>query len=150
MECSRGQRWQNWEGNHHCIADLYNAGSLDDLKAIVHTAAQERKTIRVSGGGRGTPYSASFSVSPVVSNEAGMIATVSRMNKAFVHEDGSGRITAEAGMTIGELEEFAAAHGLSLESSPVPPFIQVGGAVALGCHGTGRHCGSISDQIVSL
>lgn len=144
------QTWQNWEGNQRCVADVYHAETVDDLKLIFRKAAEEHKTIRVSGGGRGTSYSNSFSGSPVVTNESGIILYVSKLNKAFAHEDGSGRITAEAGMTIEELEAFAVSQGLSFETSPVPPFIEVGGAVALGCHGSGRRYGTISDQVVSI
>ena len=46
-------------------------------------------------------------------------------------------VTVEAGMTIRELTDYAALHGLTLETTTVIPWVQVGGALAMGAHGTG-------------
>jgi L-gulono-1,4-lactone dehydrogenase len=59
-------------------------------------------------------------------------------------------VSAGAGMTLRAFDAFALKNGLCLPTNPVPKFIQVGGAVALSCHGSGRKTGTISDQVVSM
>jgi UDP-N-acetylenolpyruvoylglucosamine reductase len=149
MRCN-SEVWRNWEGNQECVAEVCYAADVDDLKTVIRKATTERKTIRVAGGGGGKPGSASFSVSPVVKNEGGIILKLENLNKGYAHNDNSGRITVQAGMTIAELEDFAAKNHLSFDAMLVPPFVEVGGAVALGCHGSGFNHGTLSDQVVSM
>jgi hypothetical protein len=146
----QGESWTNWEGNQQCHAAVCIADDLNDLRLILQQAKSAGRTVRVSNGGLGHAYSGSFSGSPVVSNEGGIIVQIPKLNQGFVHEDGSQRITAQAGMLLGDFVELAARHGLALETAPVPLFIQIGGAVALGCHGCGNHGGTISDLVVGM
>jgi len=52
-----------------------------------------------------------------------------------------------AGVTIGELDRFAQAKKLTLVSPPLFLGPTVGGAVAVGCHGTGLTTGNFCDQL---
>ena len=149
MRCQK-ELWRNWEGNQECLAEVCYATNLDDLRTIIKKATMEGKSIRFAGGGSGKAGAASFSVSPVVKNEGGIIVKLKNLNRGHVHDDHSGRVTVEAGMTIAELEELVAKHHLAFEAMLVPPFVEVGGAVALGCHGSGFHHGTLSDQVVSM
>ena len=146
----QAESWTNWEGNQHCKATVCIADDLDDLRLILQKAKSDGRTVRVGNGGLGHAYSGSFSGSPVVSNEGGIIVQIPRLNQGFVHEDGSQRITAQAGMLLGDFVDLASRHGLALETAPVPLFIQIGGAVALSCHGCGNHGGTISDLVVGM
>jgi L-gulonolactone oxidase len=89
-------------------------------------------------------------VSPIVKNKGGIIVKLKNLNKGYVHDDNSGKVTVEAGMTIADLEALVAKNHLSFEAMLVPPFVEVGGAVALGCHGSGFNHGTLSDQVVSM
>ncbi len=149
MECQEAT-WQNWEGDQKCTAELCVADNLEDLREIIKKAKREGKTIRVANGGLNNSYSASFSGSPVVNNDGGIIVLIPKLNKARVHEDGSKRITAEAGMLLRDFTKFALENGLGLVTIPVPVFIQMGGAVALSCHGCGNDSGTISDTVVAM
>lgn len=149
MRCN-SEVWRNWEGNQQCVAEICHVTDLDDLQTVIRKATTESKSIRVSGGGGGKAGSASFSVSPVVKNEKGIIVKLENLNKGYAHDDDSGRVTVQAGMTIAELEHLAAKNHLSFEAMPVPTFVEVGGAVALGCHGSGFNHGTLSDQVVSM
>lgn len=53
-------------------------------------------------------------------------------------------------MTVHTLTEHAAAHGLTFATTTVIPWVQVGGAVANGCHGTGREVATVSDLVVEM
>jgi UDP-N-acetylenolpyruvoylglucosamine reductase len=149
MRCNQ-EVWRNWEGNQECVAEVCYATNLDDLKTIIRKATKEGKSIRFSGGGSGKAGAASYSVSPIVKNKGGIIVKLKNLNTGYVHDDNSGKVTVEAGMTIAELEELVAKNHLSFEAMLVPPFVEVGGAVALGCHGSGFNHGTLSDQIVSM
>jgi L-gulonolactone oxidase len=140
--------WSNWETTVQCNAFLAVATSVDDLREIIAFAKRHGKTIRVSGGGEPIDYSGSFSGSPVVQNEQGIIVHVSKINHCLL--DRNNTVTAGAGITLQDFDAFALKHGLCLPTNPVPKFIQLGGAVALSCHGSGRDTGTISDQVVSM
>jgi L-gulonolactone oxidase len=145
----REETWQNWQGNHTCRAEVCYPKNLADLKVIVEKANAEGKTIRVSGGGHGRTKG-SYSISPVVTNEGGIIVKLQNMTNGYVHNDNSGRVTVEAGMKVAQLEELVSRNGLSFETTLVPNFVEVGGAVAVGSHGTGFNLGTLSDQVVSM
>jgi UDP-N-acetylenolpyruvoylglucosamine reductase len=142
--------WRNWEDTYQCVADVCIANTIGELSEVIKQARDERKTIRVSGGGRDNPYSGSFSGSPVVSNSDNIIVKTPNLNQAWVHSDGSNRITAEAGMTLKELDVVLRQNRLSLLTETAPNFITVGGAVALSCHGCGKHSGTMSDLVVGM
>jgi len=146
---SRNETWHNWQGNHKCRAEICYPKTVDDLKTIVKKASAERKTIRVSGGGHGRT-NGSYSISPIVMNEGGIIVKLQNMNQGYVHNDNSNRVTVEAGMKVAQLEELVARNQLSFEAMLVPAFVEVGGAVAVGCHGSGFNQGTLSDQVVSM
>jgi FAD/FMN-containing dehydrogenases len=145
----RKEIWQNWQGNLKCQAEVCYPENLDDLKAIVKRANMEGKTIRMSGGGRGRTRG-SYSVSPIVKNDDGIIVKLENMNKGYAHNDNSGRVTVEAGMKVAQLEDLVARNGLSFEAMLVPTFVEVGGAVAVGSHGSGFNQGTLSDHVVSM
>jgi L-gulonolactone oxidase len=132
------------------VAEVCYATNLDDLRTIIRKATTEGKSIRFAGGGSGKAGAASFSVSPVVKNEGGIIVKLKNLNRGHVHDDNSGKVTVEAGMTIADLEQLVSKNHLSFEAMLVPPFVEVGGAVALGCHGSGFNHGTLSDQVVSM
>ncbi len=146
----QGESWTNWEGNQQCKAEVCIAQDLADLRLILQKAKSDGKTVRVANGGLRHFYSGSFSGAPVVRNDGGIIVQIPGLNQGFVHEDGSKRITAQAGMLLGDFVALASSRGLTLETAPVPLFIQMGGAVALSCHGCGNHSGTISDLVVGM
>ncbi len=144
------KKWRNWEDSYQCIAEVCTANTVDELRQVIEKGRYERKSIRVSGGGRDDSYSASFSGSPVVTNENQIIVRTPYLNRAWAHNDGSNRVTAEGGMTLKELDQVLRQNRLSLLTTTAPSFISVAGAVALSCHGCGRHTGTMSDLVVGM
>jgi L-gulonolactone oxidase len=59
-------------------------------------------------------------------------------------------VTAEAGVTIRELSTWLAERGRMLATTPVNPWVQLGGALALGCHGTGVHHAPLTALVTEL
>jgi L-gulonolactone oxidase len=147
---SKRKIWRNWEDSYQCIAEVNIANTVDEIRQVVEKARLLGKTIRVSGGGRDDSYSASFSGSPVVKNPDHIIVKTPYLNRAWAHNDGSNRMTAEGGMTLKELDVELRRNRLSLLTSTAPNFISVAGAVALSCHGCGKHTGTLSDLVVGM
>lgn len=142
--------WRNWEDSYKCVAEVCTADTIDELRQIIKKARNEEKTIRVSGGGRDSSYSASFSGSPVVTNQDNIIVRMPLFNRAWAHHDGSNRVTAEGGMTLKELDVVLRQNRLSLLTETAPDFITVAGAVTLSCHGCGKDTGTMSDLVVGM
>lgn len=147
---SKRKIWRNWEDSHQCVAEVCTADSVEDLRLVIEKARAEGKTVRVSGGGRPEAYSASFSGSPVVTNADNIIVRTPGLNRAWAHNDGSNRVTAEGGATIKELDIVLRQNRLSLLTSTAPDFPTVAGAVATSSHGCGKHTGTLSDLVVGM
>src|SRR5258708_38865763 len=122
MRCNQ-EVWRNWEGNQECVAEVCYATNLDDLKTIIRKATTEGKSIRFAGGGSGSAGAASYSVSPVVKNEGGIIVKLKNLNRGHVHDDNSGKVTVEAGMTVAGVEEPVWENNLRLARSRGPPVV---------------------------
>ncbi|MBV8859351.1 MAG: FAD-binding protein [Acidobacteria bacterium] len=142
--------WRNWEDSYQCVAEVVTANTVEDLRLVIEKARAEGKTIRVSGGGRPEAYSASFSGSPIVKNAENVIVRTPLLNRVWTLDDGSNRVTAEGGATLKELDAVLHRNRLSLLTSTAPNFITVAGAVALSCHGCGKHTGTLSDLVVGM
>jgi L-gulonolactone oxidase len=149
VDCIK-QDWHNWEESYKCVADVCIANTVDELRAVIQRAKDEGRTIRMSAGGRGNDYSASFSGSPVVTNEGDIIVMTPELNQAWPLLDGSNRVKAQAGMTLKELDVVLQQNRLTLDTETAPNFLTVAGAVALSCHGCGRHGGTMSDSVVGM
>lgn len=158
-DCQAGITWHNWGGNLTANpASLCKPQTRDDLFDILQQAKQESKTIRLLGGG--------YSWTPMVPTD-GYIIDMSCLNKIISIDQEKKQVTVEAGMRVGDLSLAIGGQpydldgkpiqpvitpetALSLETESVIPWITVGGAVALGCHGTGYNMGTISDEVVAM
>lgn len=149
MDCAK-KEWKNWEESQECVAEVCIANTVDELREVIHRAKDSGRTLRVSGGGRGNAYSGSFSGSPVVVNTGDIIVMTPYLNKAWPLRDGSNRVTAQAGMTLKELDVILRQECLNLVTETAPNFLTVAGAVALSCHGCGRDSGTMSDSVVGM
>lgn len=141
--CETGKTWHNWGRNLSANpASLCKPQSREDLPVILQRAKSEGKTVRALGGG--------YSWTPVVPTD-GYIIDMSDLNKVISVDKTRNRITVEAGMNILDLSTIhARKNGWSFRTETVIPWITVGGAVALGCHGTGYNMGTVSDEMVAM
>lgn len=149
MTTSRPATWRNWERSLESQAEVATANSIRELRAVLGNAARAGKSVRVAAGGRGDAYSGSFSGSPVVVNDGGIIVMTPGRRVGWV-EDSTGQLTAQGGMRLREVDALARRHRLVLPTSTAPDTLTVAGAVALGCHGCGRGGGTLSDAIVGM
>ena len=145
--------WKNWA---HIVwarpRRIEEPQDLEDLLKAVQTAMDKRMHVRAFG----SRYSWS-AIAPTDDTMIDMrklrnieapidpVPNDSRRAQRTVKT-----IRVEAGATIYELTKKLKALGLMLETSMVNPWVQVGGALALGCHGTGVHHPPFSDLVTEI
>ncbi|MFN8381647.1 MAG: D-arabinono-1,4-lactone oxidase [Anaerolineales bacterium] len=160
FSCQRNNQWTNWGGNLSATPEFFCTPlSWQDIVTIVNNARNLKKKVRVLGGG--------YSWTPMVPTNDMMI-DMSKLNQIISVDQEKKQVTVEAGMRVGDLSlaiggqpydldqkpfakpVVAPGNELSLETETVIPWITVGGAVALNCHGTGYNQGTVSDLVVAM
>jgi len=124
-------RWHNWARTVSVRPRRrVRPATLGELQDAVLQARAAHLSIRAVGGG--------FSWNPGPACN-GVMIQLGRLNQVLdvSTTPGAESITVEAGVTMKELVDHAASSGLTLETTTVIPYVQVGGAFANGCHGTG-------------
>lgn len=146
--------WRNWADTQRCTCDVEEPASVPELQEILRRATGSGMRVRATGGG--------YSWSPLVPTD-GVIVDMRRFQRIQLLDESPGQSDASfqpgaaagktrilevgAGVTIGALDRFARARGLTLVSPPLFLGPTVGGAVAVGCHGTGFATGNFCDQL---
>jgi glycolate oxidase FAD binding subunit len=120
-------------------------GSIDEVAAVVRHAAAAGATILPWGGGTaiavGEPPP-----------RAGIVLGLRRLSRVLEHEPGDLTVTAEAGLTLGRLQETLQARGqwLSLDP-PDADRATVGGLIAANAAGPRRHLyGTVRDLLIGV
>jgi len=139
-------RWQNWgETQEADPVRIRRPQSFEDLCREVRRARTDGFRIKAVGGG--------YSWSPGAVTD-GVLIDMSNLDRPIAMTPAAGgtpaTVTVEAGMTIHGLTEYATGYGLTLATTTVIPWAQVGGAIANGCHGTGRDVATVSDLVSAL
>ena len=140
------ENWHNWSGNRTANpVRIHHPDSLLELQQQVKQAYVDGFRIRAVGGG--------YSWSEMAETQ-GVMINVSNLNRPLGTEPRDGdkpaTVTVESGMTVHEITEYAARSDLTFTNTTVIPFIEVGGATAMGCHGTGRDVATFSDLVCEM
>ncbi|CAJ6881530.1 cholesterol oxidase [Burkholderia pseudomallei] len=155
------QAFRNWSGEI-AVADLWTAAPATpaDVVAIVNWAAEN--------GYRARPLGHMHNWSPltVAANGAHerMLLVDTTRHLCAVSVDPSttpARVVAQAGVSLDTLLATLEQHGLGLTAAPAPGDITLGGALAIGAHGTalpaanetrppGHTYGSLSNAVLAL
>ena len=137
-----GRAWRNWVENvHFAPANFFVPESLADLQEIVASATQAGKKVRIGGS-----Y-LSFNESAKCDDA---MVWPGLLNRVLAFDSATGHLKVEAGIVMAELAKAASENRLSLPTTTVIPWAQAGGAVALGCHGTGRDWQTVSDLVIEM
>ncbi len=134
--------WRNWAGDERCSpVAIERPGSIEELSsAILRAGAQDRR-VRVAGSGH------SFSD---IALTDGLQLQLDRMRRLLEVDRGSGLARVQAGITIRELNQQLAPHGLALENLGDVDAQTLAGAIATATHGTGARLRNISSQVAEL
>jgi hypothetical protein len=135
-------QWTNWNGNLRCVTNLYRPGNLEELCESVRQAAKN---------GPVRPIGNSCSWSPLCPTPGSMI-DLSKLTRVIgLDEEGAvPSVTVECGVPMRELVMFTRTHELSIISPTIFQGVAMGGAIAVGAHGTGLRTSTISDEVIAL
>jgi L-gulonolactone oxidase len=135
-------QWTNWNRNLQCTANLYQPGNLAELCESVRDAAK-RGPVR--------PIGNSCSWSPLCPTPGSLI-DLSKLTRVIgLNETGQvPSVTVECGVPMRELVNFTRTHNLSIISPTIFQGVAMGGAIAVGAHGTGQRHSTISDEVIAL
>ncbi len=136
--------WTNWSGGQECRPTA-TVRPLDDggVAAVVRRAAERGQTVRPVGAGH------SFS-GLVVTDGVHVDLSAFTGLTGVGGRPGHATVRVRAGTTIGELQDELAARDLALAAPLELTAPTVGGALAVGMHGSGAELGSLSSSVVGL
>lgn len=122
-----GRRWQNWGRNQQALSvDVLTPGSVDEVSALVKTASESGRRVKVVGSGH------SFTAIAVADDQRVHLHRLADL----VAIDGH-LVTVQAGMPMYALNTLLAQHGLAVPNLGDIDAQTVAGAISTGTHGTG-------------
>lgn len=136
--------WANWAGNQRAMpARVEHPSGTAALAEVVRIAAAAGRPVKVVGSGH------SFT-DIAVTPGAGVQVVLDHHDSLLSVDRATGRVTAQAGMTIGALNRALAAVGLALPNLGDIAYQTISGAISTATHGTGIGFGGIATQVVGL
>jgi FAD-linked oxidoreductase len=135
-------RWTNWAGNQSCTPDQIAHPSTEaELVHLVERARAVGAKVRVAGSGH--------SFTPVVCTDD-TIVDLSRYRSVIEIDSAAATATAQAGITLREMNAVLAANGLAFENLGDIAYQTIAGATQTATHGTGAQFGNLSSRIVGM
>ena len=136
--------WTNWSGGQECRPTA-TVRPLDEggVAAVVRRAVERGQTVRPVGAGH------SFSALAVTDGVHVDLSAFTGLT-AMGGRPGHATVRVRAGTTVGELQDELAARDLALATPLELTAPTVGGALAVGMHGSGAELGSLSSAVAGL
>ncbi|MFC5136879.1 D-arabinono-1,4-lactone oxidase [Actinomycetospora rhizophila] len=136
--------WTNWSGGQECRPTA-TVRPLDDsgVSAVVRRAAERGQAVRPVGAGH------SFSALAVTDGVHVDLSAFSGVT-GIGHRGDRPTVRVRAGTTLARLHDELADRGLALAAPLELAAPTVGGALAVGMHGSGSAVGSLSAAVVAL
>ncbi len=138
----RNGRWTNWAGNQSCLPSLIaHPATEGELSDVVKRASSAGQTVRVVGAGHSfTDCALSHDV----------FVVLDRYDQVIGLDQTHKRVTVQAGMNLGALNELLLGVGLALPNLGDISYQTVSGAVSTSTHGTGSKLGVIATAIHAM
>ena len=137
-----GESWTNWAGNQsHDVAALEHPASLEELTAIVASAARSGERVKAVGSGH------SFTG---VALTDGHCLVMDRLAQVLDVDPSSGLVTVEAGITLAAMNDALADVGLAFPNLGDIDRQTISGAIATSTHGTGAEWGGLATFVDAL
>jgi len=134
--------WRNWAGNQQATAQrVVTPRTADEVAAAVQRAADEGRTVRMTGTGH------SFTGAALTE---GVRLAPEGLTAIRSIDTATGLVTAEAGLPLRRLNEVLDQHGLALANMGDIQEQTLAGATQTGTHGTGRDAAGLVSQIAAL
>jgi FAD/FMN-containing dehydrogenase len=134
--------WSNWLGNHRVHSSAVETpATVDEVGRAIERARMRRQSVRVLGAG--------CAWSPLIPVEGCLIS--SEKLDTIRHIDGARhQLTVGAGAKLSKVVDIAMRNGMSVKSTSMFLGLSVGGLIATGSHGTGRHSATFGDGVVGF
>jgi FAD-linked oxidoreductase len=135
-----GTRWRNWGRSAAAqVAHVARPTSVDDVVAVVRTAAERELTVKAVGAGH------SFTE---IAGTTGVQVTLDGLQGLVGVDTVTKRVRVAAGTRLHRLGPLLAEHGLALQNMGDIDRQSIAGATSTGTHGTGIGFGGLATQIV--
>jgi FAD/FMN-containing dehydrogenase len=132
------EQWVNCIGNQSCQFHLYYAPTtFEELCNHIKYAVSQGYKVRAIGNG--------YSLSDIGCTH-GCLLSLKHLKRILSIDKEKKLVRVEAGISLQELNEQLAMHGLALSNQAAIAEISLGGALSTGVHGTG-HTGTLSSFI---
>jgi FAD/FMN-containing dehydrogenase len=134
--------WVNWLGNQQAMPEAIVAPrDVAGVVDVVQQVAARRQRLRVLAGG--------YSWSPLVPVD-GTLLSMANLKQIRHIDTERCQVTVEPGAPLFDVVVAAAARGLSLKSPAMFLGLTIGGLIATGSHGTGRHASTLGDSVIAF
>jgi FAD-linked oxidoreductase len=133
-------RWRNWAGNERTDTEVVQPGSVEEVAAVLTSAAQTGRRVRPIGSGHsftgiGRPEDLQLTCGALV--EIGEVSD-------------DGLVTVGAGVPLHRLNAELVRRGWSLTNLGDIDRQTIAGALSTGTHGTGARFGGLATQVRGL
>ena len=136
------REFRNWAGNQVCLpVQQHRPNSVASVSAIVARAQLSGETVKAVGSGH------SFTAAACTS---GHMVALDRLNKLESVDHERHRVTVQAGITLGALNEQLAAVGLAMPNLGDIAYQTIAGAIGTATHGTGLLLGNLATAVVGM
>lgn len=134
-------RWRNWGRSVEATpVRVARPTSVDDVVALVRTAAEQGLTVKPVGAGHSfTDIAATSGVQVSLDGLSGILSV----------DAATKRVRVAAGTRLFDLGPLLAAHGLALQNMGDIDRQSIAGATSTGTHGTGLRFGGLATQITA-
>ncbi|HEV7943910.1 MAG TPA: D-arabinono-1,4-lactone oxidase [Solirubrobacteraceae bacterium] len=134
--------WRNWAGDQRCApAAIERPRSIEEISAALSRATASGMTVRVAGSGH------SFSD---IACTRGMQLQLDGLCDVLDVDRDSGLVRVQGGITIRELNQRLAQHGLALQNLGDIDAQTISGAISTATHGTGSLLPNIPAQLEEI
>jgi FAD-linked oxidoreductase len=134
--------WRNWCGDERCRpVAIVRPESVEQIAAALERASRESLRVRVAGAGH--------SFSDIACTD-GLLIVLDRLQRVLDVDRSSGLVRVQAGITIAQLGEQLARHGLAMENLGDIDAQSIAGAISTATHGTGARLRNIPSQVEQL
>lgn len=135
-------RWTNWAGTVAVSPKrVHHPRDVEEVAAVVRTAAAEQAKVRVRGSGH--------SFTPIAATESHAVQ-LDRLTGITAADRETGRVTVRAGTPLSQLNRELHELGLAMRNLGDIDAQTISGALATGTHGTGARLGGLATQVVEL
>ena len=134
--------WTNWGRTASCRpAEVEHPASEEDIVAALKRAATGGERVKVPGSGH------SFTD---IACTGGRMIMLDRYKGVLEVDADAKTVTVEAGVTIWELADELAKHGLAFPNLGDIGYQTISGAISTSTHGTGHALGGLATQVRAL